>query len=306
MWNAKEHTHDENVMWTWLRAVEWGSWPIFLSQPIAPIALLIFPWWSVMIVTTSANVVWTLFIGHRFANPTLAFLGRAFVSLKWLTCPIAAFMVCRNGDWGTGTLAFLWPLLAAIMPRSSAKIGAIQKMFMQSINCEQGGIDLPPQAQGEGVQPEVNSASLSIGGYQLNTSIRTMQSEEELEEFSETEYSVFGRHFRNEKCYNASEVDFLNRQWKVALGSVDDNIYKIAFFFETHSKETAIDVYSQVMQYLEKRMGQPTTEDEDLYAWDRSDGNVIMQLGKILGVGSTYTIGLYQTSNRAATFRPVQ
>lgn len=136
MWNPNEHTDDENVQWSWLRAVEWGAWPIFISQPIAPIALLFFPWWSVIMVATTANVVWSLFIRYQMAIPALAFLGAVFVRLKWLTCPIAASLLWYGGSRGTAALALFWPLLVLVVPRASTRVGEIQKMFMQCLGYE--------------------------------------------------------------------------------------------------------------------------------------------------------------------------
>ena len=56
MWNFDEHSDNDNMRWTWLRAVEWGMWPLFISQPIAPIALLFWPWWSVIGIIIAVNL----------------------------------------------------------------------------------------------------------------------------------------------------------------------------------------------------------------------------------------------------------
>ena len=36
VWNPADHSDQDNLTWSFLRAVEWGRWPIFLSQPVAP------------------------------------------------------------------------------------------------------------------------------------------------------------------------------------------------------------------------------------------------------------------------------
>jgi hypothetical protein len=301
MWNPNEHTEDENLQWTWLRAVEWGAWPIFISQPIAPVVLLTFPWWSVIMVTTAANVVWGLFIRYRVVIPTLAFWGAVFVRLKWLACPIAAYLLWRRGDGGQAAVALLWPLLMAIVPRSLPKVRLIQNMFMQSLGLEPAEIDdLPPQAHAEDPQTADSSASLEIGGYKLDTSIQGIVG---LEEFSKIEYANFRRQFDGETYYNLPKLAFVSRQWKAALGAVDGRVYKIALYFETERKDTAIDVSTQVMQYLEQRIGPPTTQNEAVYTWDKSDGNVIMQLAK---VGASYVVNIFQTSRIVRTLTPVR
>lgn len=136
MWNPSEHTDDENLRWAWLRAVEWGSWPIFVSQPIAPLAFLFFPWWSVVIAVAALNAVWSLFLRYRLVIPALAFWGAFLVRLKWITCPVTAYLLWRLGMKGTAALAFFWPLAILLVPRVPTQIGVIQKMFMRHLGYE--------------------------------------------------------------------------------------------------------------------------------------------------------------------------
>src|SRR5205085_7446618 len=105
MWNAQEHSNDENLRWCWLRAMEWGTWPIFISQPIAPVAILFFSWWSVVLATLIATVLWILFIRHTLVIPALAYWGALFVRLKWITCPIAAIILWHRGMRGAALVA---------------------------------------------------------------------------------------------------------------------------------------------------------------------------------------------------------
>lgn len=136
MWNPNEHSDQENLQWAWLRAVEWGDWPLFISQPVAPIALLIFPWWSVILVVIVINATWSLLIRYRMVIPSLAFLGAIFVRMKWIACPFAAILLWRNDMKGTAALALFWPLVILVAPRASTQIGVIQTMFMQCLGYE--------------------------------------------------------------------------------------------------------------------------------------------------------------------------
>lgn len=136
MWNPYEHSDDENLRWAWLRAVEWGAWPIFISQPIAPVVLVFFPWWSVILVTSAANALWTVFIRYKFVIPAVAFWGAVIVRLKWITCPTAAYILWLKGMRAAAMMALLWPLLILIMPYGSGQIGVIQRMFMQCLGYE--------------------------------------------------------------------------------------------------------------------------------------------------------------------------
>lgn len=130
------------------------------------------------------------------------------------------------------------------------------------------------------------SASLPIGDYRLDMSSVGLPG---LIEFSDTEYSIFGRNFEGEKNFHAPGVQLLDRNWKVDLGTVDGQVYKIAFYFESESKSTVIDVSTNLMQYLQQQLGKPSEEQDTIWSWVTPDGNVIMQFGK---AGSTYMINL--------------
>ena len=60
-WNPGQHSDDDNLRWSWLRAVEWGRWPVFLSQPIGPVLLIWLPWQQVALLVIGATL-----IGLRF------------------------------------------------------------------------------------------------------------------------------------------------------------------------------------------------------------------------------------------------
>jgi hypothetical protein len=136
MWNPKENTDQENLQWAWLRAVEWGSWPMFILQPVAPIALLFFPWWSVILVLMVMNATWSFFVRYQFVIPSFAFWGAIFVRIKWITIPFATYLLWRNDMRGIAALALFWPLVILIIPHSSTQIGIIQTMFMQCMGYE--------------------------------------------------------------------------------------------------------------------------------------------------------------------------
>jgi hypothetical protein len=88
-WNPLEHSDEENLRWSWLRAVEWGIWPAFLSGPIVPLLLPFFEWWKVIGIVVVLTVLWS-FIRYKYVNLTMASFGVYFVSLKWVVCPAVA------------------------------------------------------------------------------------------------------------------------------------------------------------------------------------------------------------------------
>lgn len=136
-WNPLEHTDQENLGWSWLRAVEWGSWPAFLSQAAGPVLLLFLPWWSVVVGVVAANVVWATFVRYRCSSILAAYCGVFLAKLKWLACPVAAYLLYRRGDTATAALALFWPLPASalgIFP--TTQVGVIQRNFMSKLGYE--------------------------------------------------------------------------------------------------------------------------------------------------------------------------
>jgi hypothetical protein len=141
-----------------------------------------------------------------------------------------------------------------------------------------------------------SSASLPIGKYRLGMSTDGLTG---LNEFSETEYSIYGRNFNSERNFHAPGVQWMNCWWNVDLGAVRGKVYKIALYFESSSRDAVIDVSMELMQYLQQRLGEPSEQQPTIYIWDMAEGNVVMQFGK---VGATYMINLFETSMAARSF----
>jgi hypothetical protein len=142
-WNPPERSTEENSRYVHLRATEWASWPIFISQPIAPIALLFFPWWVVILATLVAGWLWTLLVRDFLVIPMLAYTGPLIVRLKWLACPVTAGILAFKGSWGVALFALLWPLLTFVMPvfifpLKPPRLGDIEMRFVRSLGYEPG------------------------------------------------------------------------------------------------------------------------------------------------------------------------
>src|SRR5713226_4638561 len=86
-WDPRIHSGEDNLRWSWLRSVEWGRWPLFLSQPIAPILLIWWPWHVVVVAAFVANFVWAGFVRNLFVSRWLATLGMYVVAARWITWP---------------------------------------------------------------------------------------------------------------------------------------------------------------------------------------------------------------------------
>ncbi len=128
-WNSSEHSDQDNLTWSYLRAMEWGRWPIFLSQPIAPILILFFDWKHVVIGVVVANVLWAL-VRYQFVSVSLAYFGALVVKLKWLTIPSVALYLFLKGQRMSAAISLFWPIIIfiiGILP--TTQVGRIQKML---------------------------------------------------------------------------------------------------------------------------------------------------------------------------------
>jgi hypothetical protein len=134
MWNPLEHSDDENLRWSYLRAIEWASWPAFLSQGVAPIALLFTSWIVVLGAVYGLNILWAVTVRYRFVSVNAAFLGVFVSMLKLVTCPATTVYLLWNGEWLLAFFALGWPLVAAVAQAiPPAQVGVVQKQFMTKL-----------------------------------------------------------------------------------------------------------------------------------------------------------------------------
>jgi|SRR6516164_934128 hypothetical protein len=71
-WNPDEHSLEENLRWALLRAMEWLTWPNFISQPIVPILLYFYPWPWVIGSVVLISFAWRMVVAPVVVSPTLA------------------------------------------------------------------------------------------------------------------------------------------------------------------------------------------------------------------------------------------
>lgn len=134
MWNPNQHTDQENLQWCWLRAVEWGRWPIFISQVLAPLMLLIFSWPTVIICVVVLNIFWAVFVRYKYVSMNLAFISVIAIKLKWLICPLLGYYFYSRDEKLVAAISFFWPLLIFIIGAlPTTQIGIIQNMFMNKL-----------------------------------------------------------------------------------------------------------------------------------------------------------------------------
>src|SRR6266436_375532 len=89
-------------------------------------------------------------------------------------------------------------------------------------------------------------ASFPVGSYRLGMRLNNPQ---ELSEFTSEDYAVFGRNFRGQVNYHAPPVTFLDMTWKLMLGTVNGEIYKLAPYLEFQSKDEADKAASTALSH---------------------------------------------------------
>jgi len=141
-------------------------------------------------------------------------------------------------------------------------------------------------------------ACFPIGKYRIDASVDGLA---DLVEFSATEYAIMGRRFEGERNYNAPEVIFLGRQWKLLLGTVQGNIYKIAPYLELKTKQEANPIAMVTLRYCTEQLGKPSSQKTGLFIWDTIDGNVILQTADS---ADGLAINLFITSRAVQNFKP--
>ncbi len=139
-WNSTEHSDSENLQWCWLRASEWGCWPVFLSIPIVPIFLIFTKWWIVIGSVAILSILWSPIrdiIGNNISIAAVS-IGAYLVVLKWITCPLAAFILILHHKYILAIIALLWPVIAGFFQIfcGRVQIGIYQNILMARIGCD--------------------------------------------------------------------------------------------------------------------------------------------------------------------------
>lgn len=153
MWIAGEHSDQDNLRWAWLRAIEWSGWPLFMSQPIAPVLLYFYDWRLVLLGLFLVTLFWRATLMQWFVSIRLADIGPLFVLLKFLTCPMMAFVIWRQDHFLVAGLALLWPIagtsiidaflaitggilgvfIPCLSPERTVSVGPIQRRFINAL-----------------------------------------------------------------------------------------------------------------------------------------------------------------------------
>jgi hypothetical protein len=135
----------------------------------------------------------------------------------------------------------------------------------------------------------------TVGPYLLDASISGLAG---LTEFSQVQYASMGRHFVNEKDFNAPPLLFLDHTWDVMLQTVDGKICKIVISTIVNSKATATAIAERTRLYCYAKLGSPD-QQPNLFSWRAHFGNAILQTSQSV---EGLLISLFLTSNAVRDF----
>ena len=134
MWIPAEHSDDDNIEWARLRAIEWGRWPLFLSQVLAPALLVSLSWPLVVSLFFAANLIWAILVRYRCVSVSAAYWAVVFVLLRWLVWPAATIYCFVVGRRSEAWVCAFWPVLMfALGAFTPTKVDRIQFAFLQSV-----------------------------------------------------------------------------------------------------------------------------------------------------------------------------
>ncbi len=130
--NFATWTDDEIKRWLWLRAVEWAALPAFVSQPLAPVLLIFFPWYWVLGGVILLGILWCP-MRYLFVNITIATFACLIVTwLKWPAAVGSAIYLFLHDQPVLAVVALLWPLVGGFVG-IPGKVGVIELAFAKKI-----------------------------------------------------------------------------------------------------------------------------------------------------------------------------
>jgi hypothetical protein len=120
----------------WLRAIEWANWPLFVSQPVIPIAMIFLNWWWVVGGIFFINILWSTIKYRSFSLP-IAMAGVFFVRLRWISAAISGLYFIFIQNYFLAFLAVLWPILNALIVFPD-KLNRIRLLIAESMGYTSG------------------------------------------------------------------------------------------------------------------------------------------------------------------------
>ncbi|MCX6727851.1 MAG: hypothetical protein NTX11_03510 [Candidatus Saccharibacteria bacterium] len=137
MLTLKGYSEDEILRFVQLRAMEWSSWPAFLSMGIGVFLLLKFGILHSILIVMSLNFVWTIFCKY-IVNATIANYGVFVKKLMWVTCPGVSIYFFAHNNIKLAVVALFWGIISMFLQIArfpgSAKVGDLERIFYSQIS----------------------------------------------------------------------------------------------------------------------------------------------------------------------------
>jgi hypothetical protein len=130
--NFHGYTEDEIKRWLWLRAIEWGAFPAYLSQPVAPILFIFYHWYFVVLGVVALGLIWCFF---RYSFVSVGLYSAVVLPVVWLKWPAAvgsSIYLFVHHQHAAGVVALLWPLVASFTG-VPGQIGVIELALAKKI-----------------------------------------------------------------------------------------------------------------------------------------------------------------------------
>jgi hypothetical protein len=141
------------------------------------------------------------------------------------------------------------------------------------------------------------SPVFAVGPYELDCPIGALPNVDDLQTYND--HQDFVPTFQDESILKAPFYATFGAKWEVMLGAVNGIIYKIALCNLFHDKQQASIVAMNALEFCLSSFGKPSEQRTGFYAWDCTDGNVILQTAP---VNEGFAINLFLTSSQVRTF----
>ncbi len=126
--------NDEEIRrWISLRAVEWMNWPLFVSQPIIPVAMIFLKWWETILAMFILNIGWSAIKYKHYSIP-IAISGVVFVRLRWIAAITCGIYFLTMNDYPLAFLSVLWPLLCPLIV-IPGKLERTRQIIYKALEC---------------------------------------------------------------------------------------------------------------------------------------------------------------------------
>ena len=131
--NFSCYSEVEIERWLQLRAIEWVTFPAFISQPLAPVMFIFFPWYWVIAAIAALGILWS-FVRYLCVNVTIASIACSMVI--WTRWPSAIgsaiYLLFIHYQPVPALIALIWPLLSVFV-RIPGKVAVVALALAEKI-----------------------------------------------------------------------------------------------------------------------------------------------------------------------------